>query len=94
MHHDLRNACTTRPAYAHMLTALHYGVFKGINFMGLGMQIDVYHIRKINLITLFQSSLVMMVYFLCNIQEQECSEVIGFLPKQFKSLFVMNWISL
>ena len=27
---------------AHLLTALHYGVFKGINFMGLGMQIDVY----------------------------------------------------
>ena len=27
---------------AHLLVALHYGVFKGINFMGLGMQIDVY----------------------------------------------------
>ena len=27
---------------AHLLTALHYGVFKRINFMGLGMQIDVY----------------------------------------------------
>ena len=27
---------------AHFLTALYYGVFKGINFMGLGMQIDVY----------------------------------------------------
>ena len=27
---------------AHLLTALYYGVFKGINFMGLGMQIDVY----------------------------------------------------
>ena len=27
---------------AHLLTALYYGVFKGINFMGLGMQIDAY----------------------------------------------------
>lgn len=27
---------------AHLLTALAYGVFKGINFMGLGIQIDVY----------------------------------------------------
>ena len=27
---------------AHLPAALHYGVFKGINFMGLGMQIDVY----------------------------------------------------
>jgi len=27
---------------AHLITALYYGVFKRINFMGLGMQIDVY----------------------------------------------------
>ena len=27
---------------AHLLVALYYSVFKGINFMGLGMQIDVY----------------------------------------------------
>jgi len=27
---------------AHLITALYYGVFKEINFMGLGMQIDVY----------------------------------------------------
>ena len=27
---------------AHLITALYYGAFKGINFMGLGMQIDVY----------------------------------------------------
>lgn len=27
---------------AHLLTALHYGVFKQVNFIGLGMQIDVY----------------------------------------------------
>ena len=27
---------------AHLVAALHYGVFKGINFMGLGMQIDAY----------------------------------------------------
>ncbi len=27
---------------AHLLTALYYGVFKQVNFMGLGMQIDVY----------------------------------------------------
>lgn len=27
---------------AHLFTALYYGVFRGINFMGLGMQIDVY----------------------------------------------------
>ena len=27
---------------AHLITALHFGVFKGINFMGLGMQIDAY----------------------------------------------------
>lgn len=27
---------------AHLITALYYGVFKGINFMGLGMQIDAY----------------------------------------------------
>ena len=25
---------------AHLITALYYGVFRGINFMGLGMQID------------------------------------------------------
>jgi len=27
---------------AHFLYALYYGTFKGINFMGLGMQIDAY----------------------------------------------------
>ena len=27
---------------AHLLVALHYGAFKRINFMGLGMQIDAY----------------------------------------------------
>ena len=27
---------------AHLVTALYYGVFEQINFMGLGMQIDVY----------------------------------------------------
>lgn len=27
---------------AHLIAALYYGVFKGINFMGLGMQIDAY----------------------------------------------------
>lgn len=27
---------------AHLITALSYGVFKRINFMGLGIQIDVY----------------------------------------------------
>lgn len=27
---------------AHLIAALYYGVFKGINFMGLGIQIDVY----------------------------------------------------
>ena len=27
---------------AHLVAALYYGVFKGINFMGLGMQIDAY----------------------------------------------------
>ena len=27
---------------AHLIVSLYYGVFKGINFMGLGMQIDVY----------------------------------------------------
>lgn len=27
---------------AHLIAALYYGVFKGINLMGLGMQIDVY----------------------------------------------------
>ena len=28
---------------AHLLVALYYGVFKQINFMGLGVQVDVYH---------------------------------------------------
>ena len=28
---------------AHLLIALYYGVFKQINFMGLGIQVDVYH---------------------------------------------------
>ena len=27
---------------AHLIVALYYGVFRGIRFMGLGMQIDVY----------------------------------------------------
>lgn len=27
---------------AHLITALHYGVFRQIHFMGMGMQIDVY----------------------------------------------------
>ena len=27
---------------AHLVAALHYGAFKGINFMDLGMQIDAY----------------------------------------------------
>lgn len=31
---------------AHLATALYYGVFKGINFMGLGMQIDV-HVERL-----------------------------------------------
>ena len=33
---------------AHLVAALHYGVFKGINFMGLGMQIDAYTERLTN----------------------------------------------
>lgn len=28
---------------AHALAALYFGVFKSINFLGLGVQIDVYH---------------------------------------------------
>ena len=28
---------------AHLLVALYFGVFKQINFMGLGVQVDVYH---------------------------------------------------
>ena len=28
---------------AHLLVGLYYGVFKQINFMGLGVQVDVYH---------------------------------------------------
>ena len=35
---------------AHLITALYYGVFKQINFMGLGMQIDAYTDRM----TVFQ----------------------------------------
>ena len=27
---------------AHLVAALYYGTFKGVNFMGLGMQIDAY----------------------------------------------------
>lgn len=30
---------------AHLLTALYYGVFKHVHFMGIGIQIDVYHTR-------------------------------------------------
>ena len=33
---------------AHLVAALHYGIFKGINFMGLGMQIDAYTERLTN----------------------------------------------
>jgi len=33
---------------AHLITALYYGVFKQINFMGLGMQIDVYADRMMD----------------------------------------------
>ena len=33
---------------AHLITALYYGVFKRINFMGLGMQIDAYTERLTN----------------------------------------------
>lgn len=33
---------------AHLIAALCYGVFKGINFMGLGMQIDAYTERLTN----------------------------------------------
>ena len=33
---------------AHLITALYYGVFKGINLMGLGMQIDAYTERLTN----------------------------------------------
>ncbi|OCA86939.1 hypothetical protein A8L44_06680 [Bacillus sp. FJAT-27986] len=28
---------------AHLLVSFYYGVFKQINFMGLGVQVDVYH---------------------------------------------------
>ena len=34
---------------AHLITALYYGVFKGINFMCLGMQIDAYTERMTNM---------------------------------------------
>ena len=33
---------------AHLVTALYYGVFRKINIMGLGMQIDVYAERMTN----------------------------------------------
>lgn len=42
---------------AHLITALHYGVFKQINFMGLGMQIDVYA----DLMTDFQMGIFCLV---------------------------------
>ncbi|MBR3930470.1 MAG: hypothetical protein IKJ62_02720 [Alphaproteobacteria bacterium] len=34
---------------AHLIAALYYGVFKGINFMGLGMQVDAYTERMTNM---------------------------------------------
>lgn len=42
---------------AHLFTALYYGVFKGINFMGLGMQIDAYTERM----TAFQLAIFCLV---------------------------------
>lgn len=33
---------------AHLFTALYYGVFRGIRFLGLGIQIDVYAERLTN----------------------------------------------
>lgn len=33
---------------AHLLAALYYDVFKQINFMGLGIQVDVYHTQMTN----------------------------------------------
>lgn len=30
------------------MVALYYGVFKQINFMGLGIQVDVYHTQMTN----------------------------------------------
>ena len=34
---------------AHLLSALCFGVFKQINFMGLGIQVDVYHTQMTDL---------------------------------------------
>ena len=42
---------------AHLVAALHYGTFKEINFMGLGMQIDAYTDRM----TVFQLGIFCIV---------------------------------
>lgn len=42
------------------------------------------HISKINLISLVQYTLIMVVDLLCNIQEEQCSWVVCFLPQMEK----------
>ena len=48
------------------------------------------HIRKVNLITLLQNILIVMIHFFRNIKEQQCSGIIRLLSEDLKSRLVVS----
>ena len=63
---------------AHLVAALHYGTFKEINFMGLGMQIDAYTDRmtdfQLGIFCLVGAvSTVLIGWLLVMLRKQICS---------------------
>ena len=60
-----------------------------LNFLQIEVGI-IDHICKVDLIALFQCCLIVMIHFLCNFQEKQCSWVVRLLAKEIKSLFVIT----
>ncbi len=78
---------------AHLLTALYYGVFRGINFMGLGMQIDAYTERMTDTqLGVFCLAGPVATLLFCWVLVLMCKRICAVKSKVFKT--VMWYISL
>ena len=78
---------------AHLVAALHYGTFKGINFMGLGMQIDAYTDRmtdfQLGIFCLMGAVSTMLIGWLLVVP---CKRICSVKSKVFKT--IMWYVSL
>ena len=78
---------------AHLVAALYYGVFKGINFMGLGMQIDAYTERMTDTqLGVFCLAGPVATLLFCWVLVLMCKRICAVKSKVFKT--IMWYISL